>query len=481
MAKKKDKKKSKKKDTDLVTMTKVFPEDAEAKARVKARKLLRDLGVLPEDGTAPKAKAVPDEPEAIEAWNLLFGRDGHYLTTSAEAKAAKAATEDAPDVRKLKEEGAKKSKKTKVEEVATDHGRVFEAGEAEEIVDPFAPPAEVVERDKFGRPYVYDPATGKKKARTRVTTYIDCLEDRGLLEKWKGRVTLEGFVVHDDNLAQGRDASHGAGVLLASTVRDLIHNRDAGLRKLLKKDKAGKLEPGELGPAKEAILKVFKDAMDSIVEESLEEGGAHEKAEIGTDLHRLAELYDLGRLEGLSREESLDRLQPYITASDRADLEAYADALEEYGVEIVATEKFVVDDVRGTAGTLDRIVRYLPDGATRRVLACGDLKTGRVDYGQGKIGMQVREYVESKGYDPKEPKAREDLKLSKKVGLLIHLPQGEAKCTIYELDLELAERGLKIAADVRAWRNEGKKVFDPKRPLPTVAERLAAKKAEVEK
>jgi hypothetical protein len=50
-----------------------------------------------------------------------------------------------------------------------------------------------------GQPMIHyrDPATGKEKVKgyTRVTTYIDCLDDKTVLNAWKARVLLEGGAV----------------------------------------------------------------------------------------------------------------------------------------------------------------------------------------------------------------------------------------------------------------------------------------------
>ena len=51
------------------------------------------------------------------------------------------------------------------------------------------------------------------------------------------------------------------------------------------------------------------------------------------------------------------------------------------------------------------------------------------------------------------------------VSLLIHLPQGEARCEVYIIDLNVGARGLAIVEQVREWRNFGKSAVDLKAPL----------------
>lgn len=470
--------KPKGRDADLL-----LESDENLRKRVKAKQYLRSLGFDPEN---PDLDLVPrDDPKAIAAWNLCYAEGRDYLT--AETPVSKKRKKPAPKVEEepgvqpdgeatgaddappSKSEKATKKKAQVAEVVETETGREFAVGEESEP-DGFAVPSALLERDRLGRPYVVGP-DGKRKAYTRTTTYIDCLEDTTMLEKWKLRVLLEGVVVNDDAVGSGSDPTRTE--LYSSQVRDLIHRRDVELKKIAKADRKGKIEEGERGPLEEAVWQTFKSSMNGIAEEALELGGVHEKAQKGTDLHAIAERYDLARLAGMKHEEAIESLGD-LEPSDRADLEAYAAEMARCGIEVVATEKFVVDDEKGVAGTLDRLVRFTPQGAARRTLAVGDLKTGRVDYGQGKIGMQIREYAGSRGYDPANPEAREDLKASKTVGLLIHLPQGSATCTIYEVDLKLAEKGLGIAGQVRAWRNEGKRTFNPKSPYVPVSERPKA-------
>jgi hypothetical protein len=50
--------------------------------------------------------------------------------------------------------------------------------------------------------------------------------------------------------------------------------------------------------------------------------------------------------------------------------------------------------------------------------------------------------------------------VSKTVGLLIHLPQGEARCIITPVDLTLGRLGNKLSGEVRSWGNTSKKAFD---------------------
>lgn len=458
-------------------------DDAAIKRRVESKRYLRALGITEE--TDPDD--VPrDDDLAVKAWNLLFAK-GHLLTSDAEraTQDARLADDAKPEkVKKAKkvegvsvsledgvvtiEEGVvvvdltgekKKSKKAEVEAMPKATDEVTVTG------DEFATPEDlgpVVEFDGLGRYKILNPATGVAKGYTRVTTFIDCLEDKTMLDKWKLRVLLEGAALQEAATTGSEDSTYKGDLEpWLVTVRDLVHRRDVGLAKLAKADAKGKLEKGSRADLEAAITKEFKSALDNIAHEALELGGAHEKAQKGTDLHKLCELADL---EGFKAVIALFDAGS-ITSSDLEDVRAYVNTMERLGIKVVEVEQMVVDDVAGTAGRLDRVVLFKAPETQRAVRMVGDIKTGRIDFGIGKIGMQLDKYATSEGYDPAEPKVRRDLKLNKTKALLIHLPAGKAECHVYLVDLALAKKGNKLATDVRSWRNEGKRVVDLKADL----------------
>lgn len=355
--------------------------------------------------------------------------------------------------------GSKKPKKVKLDDPASAEGPE---------TDPFIAPAAEVELNGNGQYKIWDLDKGDFRGFTRATTYIDCLEERSLLEKWKNRTVLAGVAVRENTPSE---------TSIVSRAYHVVEHYAAELARIDKKDRKGKLKIGERADLEAAAKKEHDADLNSLADEAFVAGDGEVKANAGTDLHALVELYDRAILAGSKDPEKA--LPEDITPSDLADVRAYAAEMKRQGIEVVAAEGTVVLDDLHVAGRYDRLVRFLPEGATRRVLAIGDVKTGRIDYAMGKIGMQVLTYARGKGYDPAAPQERVDLKASRNVGLLIHLPQGAATCTIYELDLKLAAKGLALAGEVRVWRNEGKKVFDPKRPLTPPTERnVAPKEAE---
>lgn len=338
-----------------------------------------------------------------------------------------------------------------VDAVETESGRIFEAG-SPEAVGSFAQPSEAPRSDfevnGRGQYKVKHPETGKLVGYTRVTTYINCLEDTSALTAWKQRILLEGVAAAD-----GGEASD----TVTDRVRALVHNRDVKIAKARKADRKGKLEPGTLGPIVNAAWAEFKKALDALADEAFEIGGGREKATKGTDIHALCDLHDR---EGITAVGDL-LTAGEITPADMADVEAYADAMRRLGAKVIEAERVVVNDELRVAGRLDRVVMVKLPGETRARRRVLDIKTGRVDYGQGKIAQQIETYSGAKGYDL-DTHEREDLKLDRTKGILLHLPAGEGRATVHVVDLVLGRRGNKLAAEVRTWRNEGKRAIDLK-------------------
>lgn len=289
--------------------------------------------------------------------------------------------------------------------------------------DPFDAPSKVVRRSKDGRPYVHDLEAGKEKLYTRVTTFIDCLEDKTALGKWYERMVLLG--VRDEV---------GIGRRLMATEPVPVLSDDPSAEEVLERN---------------GLLDEEKKLLSGIAEDAKEAAGYKDAADLGTRLHELTEYADGPGIGHLPRN---------TPAVLERDVSAYLEALERYGLEPIDSEVFVVNDQLKAAGTFDRIYRWTrPDGSTLRVI--GDLKTGRVDYGQGKLAQQLALYAHSRRYDPDRPTAREPLYVSEEVGLIVHLPVGRAECRVYAAPLELGWRGCLLADEVREWRRATKRIL----------------------
>lgn len=414
--------------------------DAEIKARVQAkrderlREAQRDVET---NGQVARAREAAKDMPPTESDHVLGTREKSTAERTIEEKATAAFD---------KAEADAKARQV-AEVVETDHGREFAVGESatsDEFGKPSEAPKSDFETNGNGQYKVARPTDGKLVGYTRVTTYIACLEDTTALEKWKARILLEGVA-----------ASDAADVV--SRVNDLAHKRDVTIAKARKADRKGKLGHGELATYVDGAWSDFKRALDALADEVFEVGGGREKATKGTDIH---ELCMIASREGI--QPIADKLAAgEITPADLADVEAFLDAVARLGAKIIDVERVVVNDDLKVAGRLDYTAMVKLPGEQRARRRVMDLKTGRVDYGTGKIAQQLDMYAGATGYDL-DTHEREDLKLDRAKGILIHLPAGTGKATVHVADLTLGRKGNRLAAEVRAWRNLGKRAIDLK-------------------
>lgn len=244
-------------------------------------------------------------------------------------------------------------------------------------------------RDRYGRPLVKLPGAANHQPLTRVTTIAETLSDRFALEQWSKRNVVLGIARRPDLYARACSVS-----------------------------------PDE------------RDALNEIVEAAEEAAGASTGATMGTALHRFTERIDAG--------EDIPVPAPWD-----ADVAAYRAALAAHHIEIDPEhlERFVVNAAMGAAGTADRFVRW------QGRLVVADLKTGKhIDL--AKIAIQLSLYSHAETfYDPATDThtAMPD-ELDPTVGLVFHLPAGQARCEIYTVDLVEGYRWAQVAVDVRGWR-----------------------------
>ncbi|OKI45248.1 hypothetical protein A6A27_11975 [Micromonospora sp. CB01531] len=298
-----------------------------------------------------------------------------------------------------------------------------------------------VPRDGHGSPLVVPYGGGKPKPYTRVTTFIDCIEDKSNLERYGKRMVLVG-----------------------AAKQPTILNAVQGL------------DPND---------KADKKKLDGIAEKASIVAGSKDKADKGTHLHDLSEYVDRG--------EPL----PLCSEADLVDMAAYK--LATVDLDVVHIERLVVVDETSTAGTPDRVSFYDGPGPVvdgERIHIKGnlitDLKTGSVEYGALKMAMQLADYSRGKFYDhTKFPAPDREVDgekawqawrkteftaeeaaaaytelpdVNQDWGLIIHLPAGSGVCTVYWIDLRAGWEGVQAAKVVRGLRSKKKVMFpfDPR-------------------
>lgn len=198
-----------------------------------------------------------------------------------------------------------------------------------------------------------------------------------------------------------------------------------------------------------------RDKLNEVCEQAHEAAASHAAATTGTALHRLAERLDRG--------ETLDAIPPDY----RADLDAYRQVTAEFGHEYI--EEMLIHDEMKVAGTPDRLVRW------RGELVVFDIKTGSIEFGMGKISMQLAMYSRSVLYDPATGQ-RTDPGINQAEAIVCHLPAGKGTATLYSVDIAQGWAGVELARQVRQWRavrHLAQPLSTTQTREPTVAELIA--------
>jgi hypothetical protein len=249
-----------------------------------------------------------------------------------------------------------------------------------------------IRRDRWGRYLLPHPETGVEQAWTRVTTLSSTLADRFGLEKWMQRNIVYGIGQRQDLYARAA---------------------------------AAKLED--------------KDTLTEIVDAAQAAAADKAGANLGSAIHQFTERIDRG--------ETLVVPPPH----DK-DVNAYQTTLRAADIEVVYgwIEKVVCIPELDVVGTLDRVVEHPWDGPLPRV---ADLKTGKdvVKYGMTEIALQLALYANATHWwDGTQWHPMIDV--DKTSAIVIHLPVGQGRCTLYEVDIAAGWDAVRLAVDVRAWR-----------------------------
>lgn len=323
--------------------------------------------------------------------------------------------------------------------------------------DPFSTPAKELPRDQWGRPLITPPEGGTPVAYTRVTTFVGPLEDTYHLGQWSQRMVAVGMTKRPDLQ------------LAVSAIEDINE-------------------------------KYSKQKLNRITKDAREAAGAGAKALTGTAMHTYSE-----RIDACDTQEAKDAVIETAPAPYRDDLRAYVKITRYF--EVVDMEGFCVVDHLRTGGSYDRILRVTAEGLAQyeadygtpmrypsRVdgedgalvqagdTFIGDVKTGHVDMGAGKIAMQMGVYSRAKKYDHTDG-SRTDLPGDPRQdwGIVIHLPAGEGYAELLWFDIDAGyDAAERLAHEVHQWRKRKDisysfaRVNEAKPKGPSVTEQIGA-------
>jgi hypothetical protein len=288
---------------------------------------------------------------------------------------------------------------------------------------PHAPRHKVpIRNGRYVMPHPANP--GKAFRGTRVTTFVKLASDHFSLSLWQQRTALVGLTL-DDGIRE-----------------EVLALLEAGVRR---------------GDAPPVTVKKSRDALDKLVDRAKSAAGASLRASLGTALHKWTEEVDAGR-------RTLDDVPP----ENLDDIAAYRSRMEAAGITVLPhlIERTTAVPGLGVVGTFDRVFR-MPDGKYR----VGDVKTGDLKYGQDEIAAQMGIYAhgcngtgiaqwdgegnpkewESWSWVPLTDEHGQPVTVETDRGVVMHLPQGEGQCDLYEVDLTTGWRGAQLCSEVRDW------------------------------
>lgn len=275
-------------------------------------------------------------------------------------------------------------------------------------------PIDSVRRDGMGRYMIVPPDADKPIGYTRVTTLAKVLDEGGGLAPWKAAMTATGMVMRRGLRAQWEAlvAEHG--------------------------------DPWYAG--REA-----KNEARRLVEECAAVGGANDRREVGTAMHTITALVDLGHTPDHLSDETL------------RDIAAYEAGLDRHGVQVLPdqVELCVVLDHFRVAGTFDRLVTM--PGFDLPLIA--DLKTGSdLTYSWQSIAVQLAAYahgdaiyVQGAAVDGSLDRRLSMPEVDQQWGLVMHLnadAEGEAELKLYHVDLAAGWEAFERSVWTRSWRKQ---------------------------
>jgi hypothetical protein len=256
------------------------------------------------------------------------------------------------------------------------------------------------ELDRYGRYLIPDPVTGEVRSWVRATTWAKTAADLHALNGWEKRMVALG-------LAQRPD-------LLLRVAAVAEPDSTPGRRQL-----------------------------DEIVEQAKECARANARANLGTALHAFTESIDLGRP------------LPEIPHPYDRDIVAYRRAMAPVEVSRNYIERTCVVRELGVAGTMDRLVRFKHGRDGKRLPHVMDVKTGsNLKRSWNEIAIQLALYAHADTiYDPVALEHHPMLEVNQEQALVVHLPAGEGRCTLYLVDIRAGWEMALLCGVVRTWRD----------------------------
>lgn len=284
---------------------------------------------------------------------------------------------------------------------------------AQTVEDPFGldTDEEFPKRDHWQRPLLVPLKGGEREPFTRMSTLADMIADNTALSVWQKWLLAQGLAYRED---------------IAAMVAALPALNDAKIHKSF------------LSKEQRLQDKDTKAKLNSYIDMALEAAGCHYKANQGTARHGFIEQGDTA----------------CAPEAVKADVETCLERFQRDGIEILASEVFVVNDELQCAGSFDHLA-YVPALSGVAII---DIKTGSVD-GKGlAFATQIAGYANSVVYDPYTDQRTplESLTggqlVNRREGLIVHVPLGGTRTDLYRVNLTMGLRSARLAVQVRNAR-----------------------------
>jgi hypothetical protein len=197
----------------------------------------------------------------------------------------------------------------------------------------------------------------------------------------------------------------------------------------------------------EILLNLDDDAkLDRLAEKALTAAGANRSRDRGSEIHRITEQHDKGKL-------------PVLTPDMQAIIATWEQVLEQHGIEVLTdhVERIVVHPEFRVCGTFDRIARY------QGRLVVLDLKTGRPTKYRHTMCVQLAllasapwitrdgivhgEKVTFTEFDPMP-------EIDQEIGLIVSMPSDGSEPAVYELPLADGLRAARLAKEAKEWTSK---------------------------
>lgn len=283
-------------------------------------------------------------------------------------------------------------------------------------------PDGAVPRDQWDRPLILPRpgevpkyTTGKNAGYTpyaRASSFGQQIEDITNLVKWQKRQVARG-------------------IALMYEKHELRLGRDGGL---------------PYSPFIEPSQKAEKQAWDAMAKRAEDAVGSYAKAEIGTAIHKVTEMVDLG--------EPIHDLPELL--QNRAI--AYWKFCKEWGITPRSVEQFGVEDVHQVAGTWDRTGWVLNGSGGLCII---DVKTGStMDFAGIGFAVQLAEYAHAEAYDPATGARTPHEGMNTKVAWIIHVGREmDEPVEMFDVNIEVGWQYAQTVNEVIQARRDGTKAI----------------------